>query len=179
MRELARAAGVARAAARAASRATASSRAAVRETPLRVLGRARRASPGSPTAAGALFAELQRALVTPARFTRALRSWAARRAGRTPRSSAALYSGYHRRLERLGALDEEGFARAALDALRERPGRLGPAPVFLYGFDDLTPLQLDAVETLSGARRGRRLRRAALRGGPRRVRGPRGDRSSC
>ena len=30
------------------------------------------------------------------------------------------------------------------------PRRFGSRPVFLYGFDDLTPLQLDAVETLSG-----------------------------
>ena len=62
---------------------------------------------------------------------------------------AALYSAYHRRLERLGAVDSEGLARAALDGLRERPDRVGRSPVFLYGFDDLTPLQRDAVETLA------------------------------
>ena len=62
---------------------------------------------------------------------------------------AALYSAYHRRLERLGAVDAEGLARAALDALRERPAAWGGRPVFLYGFDDLTPLQRDAVETLA------------------------------
>ena len=125
-------------------------RAAVRGTPLRVLA-ASAAAPGFTAAAGALFAELQRSLVGPARFTRALRTWSA--PGGAPAHAeelAALYSGYHRRLERLGALDVEGFARAALDALRERPAAWGARPVLLYGFDDLTPLQLDAVETLSG-----------------------------
>ena len=62
---------------------------------------------------------------------------------------AALFSAYHRRLERLGVVDREGLARAALDALRERPAAWGARPVFLYGFDDLTPLQRDAVETLA------------------------------
>ena len=66
---------------------------------------------------------------------------------------AALYSAYHRRLERLGVVDAEGLARAALDALRERPAAWGGRPVFLYGFDDLTPLQRDAVETLGAPRR--------------------------
>ena len=46
-------------------------------------------------------------------------------------------------------VDREGLARAALDALRERPAAWGGRPVFLYGFDDLTPLQRDAVETLA------------------------------
>ena len=89
--------------------------------------------------------------MTPARFTRALRTWGA--AGSAPAHAeelAAIYSAYHRRLEGLGAQDSEGFARAALDALRERPAAWGGRPVLLYGFDDLTPLQLDAVETLSG-----------------------------
>ena len=40
-------------------------------------------------------------------------------------------------------------AFAALDALRLDPWRWGGAPVFLYGFDDLTALQLDAVATLA------------------------------
>ena len=46
-------------------------------------------------------------------------------------------------------VDAEGFARAALDAVRERPAAWGGRPVFLYGFDDLTPLQRDTVETLA------------------------------
>ena len=38
---------------------------------------------------------------------------------------------------------------AALDALRVDPARWGGTPVVLYGFDDLTPLERDAVETLA------------------------------
>ena len=30
-----------------------------------------------------------------------------------------------------------------------RPESWGSTPVFLYGFDDLTPIELDTVETLS------------------------------
>jgi ATP-dependent helicase/DNAse subunit B len=124
-------------------------RAAVAETRLRALAPSA-AAPGFPAAAGALFAELGRSLVTPARFTQATRTWAA--AGDAPAHAeelAALYSAYHRRLEALEAVDAAGLARAALDALRERPAAWGARPVFLYGFDDLTPLQRDAVETLA------------------------------
>jgi len=125
-------------------------RAAVAGVPLRALERSA-ATPGFADAAGALFAELQRSLVTPARFTSALRSWAAG----GPRAAyadelAALYSAYRRRLERLGRPDREGHEWAALDALRAAPASWGGRPVFLYGFDDLTPIQRDAVETLAG-----------------------------
>ena len=124
-------------------------RAAVAGTRLQALERSA-AAPGFAAAAGALFAELGRSLVGPARFTRAARDWVA--TGEAPAHAeelAALYSAYHRRLERLGVVDREGLARAALDALRERPAAWGGRPVFLYGFDDLTPLQHDAVETLA------------------------------
>jgi ATP-dependent helicase/DNAse subunit B len=121
-------------------------RAAVADTRLEVLARSAQA-PGFAAAAGALFAELGRSLVGPARFAQALRDWpeAPPHAGEL----AAMFSAYHRRLERLGVVDAEGLARAALDALRERPAAWGARPVFLYGFDDLTPLQRDAVETLA------------------------------
>jgi len=120
-------------------------RAAIADARLRRLAPSA-AAPGFVAAAGALFAELQRSLVEPARFTRALRSW-----GGAPYADelAALYSAYRRRLEALGRPDREGEAWAALDALREDPGRWGRRPVFLYGFDELTRTQLDAVETLA------------------------------
>ena len=122
-------------------------RAAVRGTHLQVLAPSARAH-GFTAAAGDLFAELGRSLVTPARFTRALRGW--EEAPAHAEELAALYSAYHRRLEGLGRRDEQGHARAALDALRERPAAWGSRPVLLYGFDDLDALQLDAVETLAG-----------------------------
>jgi len=129
-------------------------RTAVADVPLRALARSA-ATPGFADAAAALFAELQRSLVAPARFTSALRSWAAADEARGGRAAyadelAALYSAYRRRLDRLGRPDQEGHAWAALDALRADPAAWGGRPVFLYGFDDLTPTERDAVETLSG-----------------------------
>jgi hypothetical protein len=120
-------------------------RAAIADAHLRRLAPSA-AAPGFAAAAGALFAELQRSLVEPARFTRALRTW-----GGAPYVDelAALYSAYRRRLEALGRPDREGAAWAALDALRADPARWGRRPVFLYGFDELTPAQLDAVDTLA------------------------------
>src|SRR5208282_2629052 len=47
-----------------------------------------------------------------------------------------------------GRVDGEQSAAHALDALRERPALWGLTPVLIYGFDDLTRLQLDAIETL-------------------------------
>src|SRR5687768_4670991 len=83
-------------------------RAAVRDARLQVLA-ASAAAPGFALAAGELFAELQRSLVAPGRFTRALRAWGGT-GGAPPYADelAALYAAYHRRLEGLGALDAEG-----------------------------------------------------------------------
>ncbi|HET6551432.1 MAG TPA: PD-(D/E)XK nuclease family protein [Solirubrobacter sp.] len=120
-------------------------RAAIRDVPLRALADSS-AGPGFASALGDLFAELQRSLAGPARFGAAARAW--REAGTAPPHAgelAALYSAYHRRLEALGAVDADGLVHAALDAARERwSGR----PLFLYGFDELLPAQLDLVETL-------------------------------
>jgi ATP-dependent helicase/DNAse subunit B len=124
-------------------------RSVVADAHLQALARSA-AAPGFATAADELFAELGRSLVGPARFVRAVRDWEA--TGEAPPHAgelAQLYSAYHRRLERLGAVDFEGYARAALDALRERPAAWRGRPVFLYGFDDLTALQRDAIETLA------------------------------
>ena len=122
-------------------------RAAIAGVPLRALHDSA-GMPGFARAAGALFAELQRSLVPPARFTAALRSWAEPSRAEYAGELAALYSGYLRRLEALGRPDQEGYAWAALDALRAKPAAWGGRPVFFYGFDDLTPTERDAVETL-------------------------------
>lgn len=100
---------------------------------------------GFSAAAGRLFAELQRALVTPARLRAALRAADMPAHGE---EVGALYSAYLRKLETLGRVDEEGHAWRVLDALRANPAAWGGRPVFLYGFDDLTPLQLDALDAL-------------------------------
>ncbi len=118
-------------------------------------------APGFVRALGELFAELQVRRVTPARLGQALSSWREADgpsahpgghpeghtlwgAGRLER----LFGDYRATLERLGRVDAEQRAVRALDALRERPALWGGTPVLLYGFDDLTRLQLDAIETL-------------------------------
>jgi RecB family exonuclease len=94
--------------------------------------------PGLTAAAGQLIADLQHGLITPERC-------AAQAGGEVAR----IYRGYRRELERLGRVDAELFAWRALDALRAAPGRWGTTPVFVYGFDDLTALERDAIETLA------------------------------
>ena len=106
---------------------------------------------GFASAAGELIAELERSLVTPQRFAAAMATWAdedPRRRGYA-RDVAAIYSGYAARLEELGRVDGELYAWRALDALRAAPTRWGAEPVFFYGFDDLHPLERDAIETLA------------------------------
>ncbi len=106
--------------------------------------------PGFVRAAAGFVAELERSMVEPARFTQALRAWA----GEGPRSAyaeeiAAIYRGYRDGLEAAGLADAELFAWHALDALRRDPASWGATPVFVYGFDDFDPLQLDALDTLA------------------------------
>ncbi|HWW89431.1 MAG TPA: PD-(D/E)XK nuclease family protein [Solirubrobacteraceae bacterium] len=100
-------------------------------------------------ALGDFVAELQVLRVTPARLRQALAAWAA--ADGTNASwpeLGGLFARYRAELDRIGRLDGEQSAARALDALRERPALWGGTPVLFYGFDDLTVLQLDAIETL-------------------------------
>lgn len=110
-------------------------------------------TPGFARAAGRLFAELSVARVDPGRLGAGLRAWAGDDGGRARYGEeiARLYAAYLATLERLGRRDREQWALAALDALRLEPAAWGGTPVFLYGFDDLTPLQVDVVETLAKA----------------------------
>src|SRR4029450_866632 len=89
--------------------------------------------------------------VDPARFAGAMRAWAAEEAARAPYASelARLHGALRHALDGIGRPDPVRRAFAALDALRTEPWRWGGAPVFLYGFDDLSALQLDAVLTLA------------------------------
>jgi ATP-dependent helicase/DNAse subunit B len=101
-----------------------------------------------------MLAELRLARTSAPRFHAALQQWAASAPAQREAYAADLAAIYHRytsELERLGRVDQESLAWAALDALRARPGAWQATPVFFYGFDDLTALELDAVETLAGA----------------------------
>lgn len=106
---------------------------------------------GFPRALLRFVSELEQARVSPQRLTQALRAWAADDADRRAYADevAALHAAYARVLTDLGRPDEEQVAAAALDALRLDPARWGGTPVLLYGFDDLEPLQLDAIDTLA------------------------------
>ena len=106
-------------------------------------------SPGLVGAAGALLGELQVQRVSPARLSQALAAWSAADGPAPLRDAIArLYDDYNRALERIGRLDAEQRAVRALDAVRRNPALWGRTAVALYGFDDLTPLQIDTIETL-------------------------------
>ena len=128
---------------------------AIAATELRALA-ASAATDGFARALLRLVDELEEQRVTPQRLTQALRAWAAEDADRRSYADevSGLYAAYRRRLERLGRRDAPLHAVAALDAVREDPALWGETPVFFYGFDDLSALQRDAIETLaaSGAR---------------------------
>jgi ATP-dependent helicase/DNAse subunit B len=123
----------------------------VQAAPLQTLARSARTR-GFTAELLRLVDELEELRVTPQRLTQALRAWAAGDAGRMRYAAevGGLYAGYRRTLDRLNRLDARLHEAAALDALRENPAAWGETPVFFYGFDDLQPLQRDAVETLAG-----------------------------
>jgi PD-(D/E)XK nuclease superfamily len=104
------------------------------------------ASPGFLASLERLVAELQVQRASPARLRRGLE--AAAGAGSATSSLAGVYDAYLRALRRSGRADEEQLAVSALDALRREPSLWGERPVLFYGFDDLTPLQRDAIQTL-------------------------------
>jgi ATP-dependent helicase/DNAse subunit B len=124
--------------------------AVVGATRLEALAPATRA-PAFVAALARFVAELEARRIEPPRLTSALRSWAG--AGSRRRAYAddlsALYAAYRQRLERLGRPDAELHALGTLDALVLAPQLWDRTPVFLYGFDDLEPLQVDVVETLA------------------------------
>lgn len=111
------------------------------------------ATPGFPGALVAFANELGEARVEPPRFVAALRAWAAQEPGRAgfAEELGALVLAYRRTAERTGRRDRPQHLTAVLDALRQDPSRWGGTPVFLYGFDDLTPLQRDVIDTLANA----------------------------
>jgi len=125
--------------------------AAVARTPLVVLGASSR-TPGFLPAFLALVDELQTLRITPARWISALRTWTQAEPGRAAYAEdlGALFRAYVAGVERSGRSDTTRHTVMALDALRTEPARWGITPVLLYGFDDLTGLQRDLVETLVG-----------------------------
>jgi ATP-dependent helicase/DNAse subunit B len=109
-------------------------------------------TPGFAHALLRLADELEERRIEPGRWYGALRAWTAAEPARAAYAEelGALYGAYRDALGRLGRRDRTLHHVAALDALRTEPARWGGTPVLLYGFDDLSALQLDAVETLAG-----------------------------
>src|SRR4051794_3082855 len=109
------------------------------------------ATPGFLPAFLRLADELEEQRISPGRWYAAVRAWAAEAPAQAGYAEelGALYGAYRDALARVGRPDARLHALAALDALRLDPARWGGTPVFLYGFDDLTPLQRDAVETIA------------------------------
>jgi ATP-dependent helicase/DNAse subunit B len=107
-------------------------------------------SPGLARGIAELLTELRVQRVTPPRLAAALAQWA--RSGTSGHSGrpelARLFEAYEAELARLGRADGEQRVLRAIDALRRRPARWNRTPVLIYGFDDLSPLQLDAIESL-------------------------------
>jgi ATP-dependent helicase/DNAse subunit B len=107
------------------------------------------AGDGFVRALSELVVELRTRRVSPARLVAALDSWqAADGAGATGAVLGRLFMRYEAELRRLARADAEQCAMRALDALRERPSLWGGTPVLFYGFDDLSRMQLDTIETL-------------------------------
>jgi ATP-dependent helicase/DNAse subunit B len=123
---------------------------AVRSAPLDALAAAAE-RPGFARAAGRFFGDLGRAMVEPARLRQALRAWAGDGPGAARAEEVgALYAAYHNALDRAGLVDDTRFAAQALAALRAEPERWGRSAVFVYGFDDFTPLELALLKLLAG-----------------------------
>ncbi len=122
-------------------------RAAIASTDLRLLGRSSR-SPGFAPALDTLIAELQAALVSP---TDVLAATAVvdGDAGQEE-ELARLYAEYERLRDGAGRSDAGSVAAAAVRALRADPGAWNGAPVLIYGFDDLTEVQLELIGVLAG-----------------------------
>jgi ATP-dependent helicase/nuclease subunit B len=114
-------------------------------------GSSARVSPGLVQAIGELFAELQVRRVSASRLRGALASLSAEDGADASLDQLAdLFEQYGRKLKDLRRLDGEQLAISALDRLRRTPALWGATPIAVYGFDDLTPLQLDTIETLGG-----------------------------
>ncbi len=62
---------------------------------------------------------------------------------------AALFSGYEQVRARLGRVDSYGLAQEAIALLDRGEDFWGQRPVFLYGLDDMTPIQLNLIGALA------------------------------
>jgi ATP-dependent helicase/nuclease subunit B len=116
---------------------------------LRVLAASAR-RPGFSRTAARFLAELGRAGIEPDVLGAALSEWAGGGSRRAYAGEIAqIHSGYRAALERAGVVDRELFAWRTLSGFRENPAGWGDTPVFVYGFDDFTEVELAGIEALA------------------------------
>jgi ATP-dependent helicase/DNAse subunit B len=120
----------------------------------RLLARIADIRPGMAGELARLVAELEEQRVTPARLRGALRAWSAVRSPphdqHTLERVCDVLERYQHTLAKMRRADRELRVTRALDVLRRQPALWDSTPLLLYGFDDFTELQLDAIETLGG-----------------------------
>ena len=104
---------------------------------------------GFAAAFAGLCGELAEARIGPGLWYTAMRAWGAAEPGRAAYAEelAALYGAYRDRVTPLGG-DPATRDFELNDALRLAPLAWAAVPVLFYGFDDLTPTQLDTIRTL-------------------------------
>jgi ATP-dependent helicase/DNAse subunit B len=122
---------------------------AVRDARLEVLAPSA-SRPGFVRVAARFLQEVGRAGIEPDVLEKALARWA-RGGARAGYASeiARLHAGYRQALDGAGLVDPELFAWRTLTALRADPHGFGGTPVFVYGFDDFTEVQMAGLEALS------------------------------
>lgn len=107
------------------------------------------ATPGFARAAARFLGEVTATGAQAGWAINALREWGVTQNREAyGRDLAALVGGYADALRALGRPDPEGFALRVTHLLQEEPARWGATPVFLYGFDDLTPIEQRVIEAL-------------------------------
>jgi ATP-dependent helicase/DNAse subunit B len=119
----------------------------------RPAGQSTGASRGLTRALEKFVGELQSEHVSPSRLKAALRAWASTQTGSGEEGQLTVWLGqlfedYQRVLVGMDRADKELRATWAMDELRRSPSSWKGTAVLFYGFDDLTALQFDAIETL-------------------------------
>lgn len=124
---------------------------AVETTQLELLAAASHTE-GFPAALARLADELAEQRVDPQEFCELLREWSAGNASRRQYTDelGALVLADRALMEEHGLATGELLAASAIAKMEEQPQLWGDTPVMLYGFDDLTAIERDALRVLSG-----------------------------
>ncbi|MGI8750288.1 MAG: PD-(D/E)XK nuclease family protein [Thermoleophilaceae bacterium] len=122
---------------------------AVRRAELTVMAESAQ-RPGFVRALLRFATELEQTGIEPASLTAALRRWA----GNGPRRAyaaevAEVYARYREGLDAADLVDEDLFAWRAWQSLVHDGAAWGATPVFVYGFDDFTGMELRTLEELA------------------------------